>query len=412
MTATAVSPVPQGERIEVLDVLRGAAIFGILIANIMVVSGYFFLGAGERAALPTAAADGVAIFLIHALLEGKFYSIFSLLFGYGFAVQMQRAEAKGLDFPPLFRRRLTGLLLIGAAHAFFLWAGDILLLYALLGFLLIPFHRAADRTLVKGVVICLALPLVWYLLLFASGVGRFLVPPEGGAGEGPDIFAMMLAGFQGTSWFEAWRSNLIQFVGRWAELFISMRFPKVFGMFLLGFYLGRRGFGTDMAAARAVLRRAAIAGLTIGLPANLLMAWLQELEVYLPPSGLGVLQVVAASIGVPLLALGYAAALALAYHHGRTRAVLAPLGWAGRMALTNYLMHSLVMVTIFYGIGFGWHGRMGPAATTGLAVIICLAQVVLSRAWLRRYQFGPVEWLWRQFTYRRSVPLRRPLSAA
>lgn len=413
MTSGAVAPVGQGERIEILDVLRGAAIFGILIANMLVVGGYFFLSPDEQAALPTFASDEVVAHLIHVLLEGKFYSIFSLLFGIGFAVQLGRAAGKGIAFPALFRRRLTGLLLIGLVHAVFIWSGDILLLYALLGFLLVPFHRASDRTLLAGAVTVLALPVVIYLLLLALGAGDPFAAMEAATaeGDGPDFFTTLLAGFQGSNWLDAWRSNLMMLAGRWVDLFITMRFPKVFGMFLLGLYVGRSGLGLNIGRDRDLLRRLAILGLAIGVPANLLMARLQEMSVYLPASGLGLLQVVAASIGVPLLALGYAAALALLFHSSAGRRLLAPLGWAGRMALTNYLMHSVIMVTIFYGIGLGWYGRLGPTMTTVLALLICLVQVPLSAAWLARFQFGPVEWLWRQFTYRRRMPLRRVAAA-
>lgn len=410
MTSEVAGPIQRGERIEVLDVLRGAAIFGILIANMLVVSGYYFLTPEEQAALPTAASDGIVIYLIHVLLEGKFYSIFSLLFGIGFAVQLGRSAGKGTAFPALFRRRLSGLLLIGLVHAVFIWSGDILLLYALLGFLLIPFHRASDRTLLVSALTCLALPVLIYLLLLALSAGDPFATMAGATaeGDGPDFFATMLAGFRGTNWLDAWKSNLMMLAGRWVDLFITMRFPKVFGMFLLGLYLGRSGVGLDAGRDRGLLRRIAVVGIAIGVPANLLMAYLQEMGVYLPASGPGLLQVVVAAIGVPLLALGYAASLVLVFHSAAGRRLLAPLGWAGRMALTNYLMHSVIMVAIFYGIGLGWYGRLGPMMTTALALLICLVQVPLSRAWLQRFQFGPVEWLWRQFTYRRAIPLRRP----
>lgn len=406
MTQATAAPVAGPERIALLDVLRGASIFGIIIANMLVTSGYWFLSPGEQAALPTAALDGTVEFLIHVLVEAKFYSIFSLLFGIGFAVQWRRAEAKGLAFPALFRRRLLGLALIGFVHAVFIWAGDILFLYALLGFLLVPFHRVSDRALLRAAIICLALPVVVYLVMLAARVGAPLADAAATPDEPPAIFQMALDGMQGDSWSAAWRANLVLLVGRWMDLFLSVRFPKVFGMFLLGLYVGRTGIGLDAVRDGGLLRRLAVLGLVIGIPANLLMAWLQGQQVYLPASGLGLLQVVSASIGVPLLALGYAAMLALAFQ-GAGHRVLAPLGWAGRMALTNYLTHSVLMVWIFYGIGLGMFGRVGPAGTTVLSLLICLAQVPLSALWLSRFQFGPVEWLWRQFTYRRRIALRR-----
>ena len=325
-----------GDRIEVLDVLRGVAIFGILIANMLAAGGYFFLDSTARSALSTAAPDGVMLYLIHVLVEGKFYSLFSLLFGIGFAVQLGRAEAKGVAFPRLFRRRLVGLLLIGLVHATVIWAGDILLLYALLGFLLLPYLGASDRTLLRWVVACLAMPVAVYLLFLAAGVGDPFAAPAAGEGAAGDLMGMMIAGLRDGTWLESVRSNLMFLVGRWADLFISVRFPKVFGMFLLGFYLGRRGLGTDAVRDGALLRRTAWLGLGLGLPASALAGWLVEQGVYLPASPLGLLQTTAAAIGVPALALGYGACVVLAFETPIGRRILAPVGVVGRMALTNY----------------------------------------------------------------------------
>jgi uncharacterized protein len=412
MTVSA-GPVTAASRIDLLDVLRGVAIFGILIANMMVVSGYLFLAEAERALLPTAAADDVVAFLVRLLLEGKFYSIFSLLFGYGFAVQLASATARGAEFAPLFRRRLRGLLLIGLAHAVFLWYGDILLLYALLGFLLLRFRSSTDRTLLRVAAACLALPVVIYLIMLAVSLamGSGAPPPPPVADAGPDptaeFVAMMTTAWREGSWLDSFRANLFGLAGRWVDLFISVRFPKVFGMFLLGFYLGRRGFGADLDRDRPQLRRALIAGVAIGLPTSAAMAWLEGMEVYFPPSPLGLLQTVVAAIGVPALALAYAAGIALAFGSAQGRWLLGRVAPAGRMALTNYLMHSAIMIVLFYGWGLGWHGGMGPAITTPIALAICAAQVPLSRWWLSRYQFGPVEWFWRQYTYQARLPIRR-----
>lgn len=176
-------------------------------------------------------------------------------------------------------------------------------------------------------------------------------------------------------------------------------------MFLLGLFLGRRGLGVDPIRDGALLRRTVRLGLAFGLPANAVVAWLADQPVYLPASWPGLLQTTAAAIGVPALALAYSAAIVLAFGTPAGRRLLRPVGVAGRMALSNYLLHSVVMTVIFYGWGLGWFGRLGPAVTTPLAMLICALQVPLSRAWLARFRFGPAEWLWRQFTYRRRIPL-------
>jgi uncharacterized protein len=401
-------PIDGTERLSILDVLRGIAIVGILIGNMVVFSGYGFLTPVERAALPLAGGNTIAMFVIHVLVDGKFYSLFSLLFGFGFALQMRRAQSKGHDFPRLFRRRLLALFLIGLLHAVFIWAGDILMLYAMLGLLLLPLRNVGDRTLLRAVAACLLLPTLVYLAMLSAGMGDPFAPPaDRAAADGPDLFALMLAGFHGDSWLGAWQSNLIQLAGRWFDLFLSVRFPKVLAMFLLGFWLGRRGIGIDAARDGALLRRVVALGLLVGIPANIAMAWLIEQNVYLPASLPGLAQVVSATIGIPLLALAYAAAIVLAFHAAASRGLLSTFAAPGRMALSNYLMHSVVMTAVFYGWGLGWYGQVGPALTTLLALAVCLAQIGLSAAWLAQFKFGPVEWLWRCATYRRWVPLRR-----
>lgn len=403
------APVAPAERVAALDVLRGVAIFGILIANMVVVSGYWFLEEAERAAMPTAALDGWVYLLAEIFIEAKFYSIFSLLFGIGFAIQLNRADARGVVFPTFFRRRLLGLFLIGAFHAVFLWAGDILLLYALLGLLLVPFRQSSDRTLLRAAVICLLLPVVVYVLMLAAsgGGGPPPVPDTAGVRDAPpEFFQNMLLAFEEGSWFDAWKANLIYILGRWADLFFTVRFPKVFGMFLLGFLLGRSGVAEGRLPDLALLRRTVWVALGLGLPASVLHAWLAGQDVWFPASPLGLLQTTAATVAVPLLALGYSAAVALLLQRPAGTRLLAPLAAPGRMALTNYMLHSLIMTFIFYGWGLGWYGRIGPAVTTLLAFAICLVQVPLSRWWLSRYRYGPVEWLWRQFTYRQRIPLR------
>src|SRR6266550_8505768 len=170
------SPLPAHERIQALDVLRGVAVAGILLANVQVFFGLTFIPPDRVAALPTAAADSVASFLERVFVDGKFYSIFSLLFGIGFGVQLARGGDSAL---PRFKRRLRILLGIGAIHAFLIWAGDILLLYALLGFTMPWFARKSNRELVKWTVILLATPTALYVIALAIWmiVGRGAAPP-------------------------------------------------------------------------------------------------------------------------------------------------------------------------------------------------------------------------------------------
>jgi uncharacterized protein len=390
---------PVRERIVALDTLRGVAVAGILFANVLVFFGLIFMPPDRVAALTTAAADQVASFLERVFVDGKFYSIFSLLFGIGFGAQLSRGGEAAL---PRFKRRLWILLGIGAIHAFFIWAGDILMLYALLGFTMPWFARKSNRELVRWTVILLAIPTVLYLVALAiwSVVGFGAASGSPGGGMPP----AMLTYFEkiGTGGIkDAFIGNLVFLGGRWADLFATVRFPKVLGMFVLGLWTVRTGIALAPADHRPTLVRWGVLGWGIGLPANLIAAWTLEHWPYLPPSVGGLLGVVMQAIGVPMRALGYAATVALLVVDGRRFITMfAPVG---RMALTNYLMHSIVCVTLSYGFGLGLWWHTGASRAMAIAAAIIAVQIPLSALWLSRFRFGPVEWVWRRLTYGRPI---------
>lgn len=401
-------PVAADRRLHVLDVLRGFALLGILLANVLVFSG-LFLAARVGAPEPTP-LDEAASFAIEVFVHAKFYSLFSFLFGVGFFVFLSRAEAKGVAARQLFRRRLWLLLAIGLIHAMLLWAGDILTLYALLGFALIPFSGRSSRTLLAWAAGLLALPVLVYALMWMGGMPDTLAPPPaapGNAESGLDLVGRMIAGFRG-DYFDVLLANLIQLAGRWVDLFVTIRPPKVLGMFVLGLWVGQRGIANDLDAHVGLLRRVAAWGLGLGLPLNVLAAWLATDGVpYLPGSPLGMAEVVLATVGVPLLALGYAAGIVLLMRSVSVSRVLMVFAPVGQMALTNYLLQTVACMFVFYGIGFGLYGEVGTATAAGIALLIFALQVPLSLWWLGRYRFGPVEWLWRRMTYRTPLSIRR-----
>jgi uncharacterized protein len=397
--ASQAAVLPVRERIPALDTVRGVAVAGLLLANVLVFFGLTFISPARAAALPTAAADSVASFLERVFVDGKFYSVFSLLFGIGFGLQLARGGDAAL---PRFRRRLRVLLGIGAIHAFLIWAGDILMLYALLGFTMPWFARKSNRDLVRWTVMLLAIPTVIYIVVLVP----WLLTHRGSesASAGAAMPAGILHFFEaiGTGGFrDALVGNLVFLAGRWADLFATVRFPKVLGMFVLGLWTVRTGIALSPADHRAVLTRWARLGWAIGLPTNLVAAWALDHWPYLPPSLGGLLGVVMQAVGVPMLAVAYAATVALLVVDGRRFiAVFAPVG---RMALTNYLMHSIVCVTLSYGFGFGLWWRSGASRAMLIAVLIIAIQIPLSAWWLSRFRFGPVEWIWRRLTYGRPI---------
>ncbi|MGC2235171.1 MAG: DUF418 domain-containing protein [Pyrinomonadaceae bacterium] len=406
MSESQISPISSQERIEILDILRGLAVCGILIGNMQWFSGYGMMPPSLAALTPL--ADRITHFLVHFFVEGKFYSIFSFLFGFGFALQISRAEERGDTKASLFKRRLFWLLVIGLAHAYLLWAGDILSIYALMGFLLILFRRKSNDSLLKWAFALLAVPILTYLLIYILFVA--FVPPE--------ALAMVEAG-QTEMWNNAVKIvptsgylqiisdyNLHYIVGRYAGLILEMRLPKLLAMFLLGFYAYRRGFFQNLSSHQPFIRRVLIYGIVLGLIGNIAFAALAGHEAVFPPSPAGIVGVISYAFGVPALAFSFIALVATLWQKAAWRRLLSHLAPVGRMALTNYLLQTIICVIIFYGFGFGQYGRFGALKATLTALVIFLFQIITSSLWLKYFAYGPMEWIWRQLTYRQRLSLR------
>ena len=406
MTKSQISPISLQERIEILDVLRGLAICGILIGNMQWFSGYGFMP--QALAEQSPLADRFTHFLVHFFVEGKFYSIFSFLFGFGFALQIARAEERGDQTASLFKRRLFWLLVIGLVHAYLLWAGDILSIYAVMGFLLLLFRKKTNGALLKWAFALMVIPILTYILLYILFVA--FVPPEAlakfEAGQ-IDFWNQAVTKVQQSSYLQIVTDfNLNYIVGRYAGLIFEMRLPKILAMFLLGFYAYRRGFFQDLLSHQPFIRRVLVYGLVLGLIGNIAFAALAGKEAVIPPTPAGIAGVISYAFGVPALALFFIALVATLWQKAGWRRLLAFLAPVGRMALTNYLLQTVICVIIFYGYGFGQFGRVGAGAATLIALAIFLFQVLLSALWLKYFSYGPMEWIWRQLTYRQRLNLR------
>ena len=387
-----------------LDILRGVAIYGILLYNVDAFAGYEFLTGAQQAALPFSAADPAADFLLEFLVAGKFYSLFSFLFGVGFFVFMPRAAARGADPVRLFKRRLVGLTLIALAHTLLIWMGDILLTYAVLGFALIRFVRRDDRTVRRWALIWLAAPIPLYLVLL--GLARFATPPTPGADDSlPPILMKAIDGFARGNYLDIVRGNALFTAAGVVRRLVLMFFPRVLGMFLLGFYAARLNVFATLDEHRTLVRNTFALGLAIGLPLAFAGAVLGDSTAPRFPTVIGLFYMIAETIGTPALSLAYAAGICLLFQRApRAMRAFAPVG---RMALSNYLLHSVAGVLIFYGIGFGLWGRVSLTVLLAGATVFFGLQMMLSRWWLSVAAFGPAEWVWRMFTYKRRFRLFR-----
>lgn len=399
-------PVLAGERSALLDSLRGFALFGILVANMMGFIGFFFIQGAQAAALPLAQFNQISAFVLEWLVVGKFYSIFSLLFGIGFAIQLHRLEQRG-EGVPRYLRRLAVLFVIGLAHLLLLWLGDILALYALMGAVLLLFRWASDGALIRWAIVLWAIPILWSAAMHFGGLRPaepiYATAMQMFTAVGIDASKGPLAFYREPGLLSHLSAHPGEVLLRLGDLVYQMRFTKVLGMFLIGLWVGRRAIHADLDRYRPLLRRVAIIGIGVGLPLSAGKAALT-----MQPGAAPAIQFAAELLYVlstPTLALGYAAGFALLWRGGWA-SLLSWAAPAGRMALTNYLMQTVIQSMIFLGWGLGLIGTLGLVFVFPLSIAIFALQTAYSRWWLHHYRFGPVEWLWRSLTYGKRQPMR------
>lgn len=417
MKSTEALPINAKERIKLLDVLRGIAILFIFTANIPYLAGVFDMKPEEMEALSTYKIDYWVDILIRVFVEGKFYTLFSLLFGIGFAVQYQSFKSKGGSFPVFFSKRMLGLTLIGGIHLFVFWLGDILTLYALLGFVLIVFREVNNRTLIIWAIVLILLPILnWvsYVVVgFYPGIFYQLFDQLWVANSWPlrdnpgfgGMYADWMTILKETSLVQLFQMNLYQPLVRFGHLLEEARFFKILGIFLIGVWIGRRVLDGSLLSNKKLLKTTAYWGLLVGLPMNLIFVYSGEMGGLM--SYWGLLKVVSYALGVVPLTLGYISLLTLLWQSKRMRGFLNGFAPVGKMALSNYLFQTVFSMLIFYGVGFGFAGKVGYLVCILFVLLTFGWQVGFSHWWLARYKFGPVEWIWRQMTYGKVIDNRK-----
>lgn len=417
-TPTEARPVAASERLPLLDTLRGFALCGVFMANVYLwFSGRMFLSRAQYEAAYKDASwlDTVCNYVFGVLIGGRFVTLFSLLFGLGFAVQLGRAERRGASVVPVYSRRLTVMLLLGLAHLFLLFQGDIVSTYALLGFVLLLFHRRSDRTLLTWAAVLIFLaPLLEHVALHLPALlGRpgAEEAAKAAADRSTALKARVLDAFMHGAWWDTVRVGAAYYVGDLGRM-LSIFFPVIVGRFLLGLWAGRRRLFHDAPAHLPFFRRLLAWGLVLGLLSSgvgVLVGQLMSRKVLSPDSlpWLPYAMVPVRHLGEMGVASFYVAAITLLFQREAWRRRLSVLAPVGRMALSNYLLESVLGVAVFYGYGLGWMNTLGSAAQFAVALALFGLQVVFSRLWLARFRFGPVEWVTRSLTYGRAQPMRR-----
>ena len=406
------TPIKTHEREIFMDALRGFAILGIFIANLGFLSHY--QGSDKAGAWLFPGSDDTMSFFHHWLIEGKFYSIFSLLFGWGIALQVKRGLDKGVDALPTVKRRLCIMLLLGAIHLL-IWIGDIVFFYALLGFILLPFRKFSNKTLLITAVILILSPIVLYWLKMTFPVLNYPAELLNQTGDqlgeklnGIKSQATYIDFMQHGSWFDHLKNNISGLFYRYGYLFFVSRIPKVLGMFLIGYVIGRSDFYKNLVQNKKVVYWIIGLGLLIGLPANYQLAYYMSNfeDDYFGLKINGWYETIAYALGVVPLALAYVGLLMLSFQTTIGNKILLLISPVGKMAFSNYLMHSLIGNFVFLGAGLGYMGQVGPVYLTLFAILVFVFQIILSTIWLTYFQYGPIEWVWRSLTYNKRQPFR------
>lgn len=395
------------ERYIILDSLRGIALLGICLANFPEFSLYTFLDSHTQQAMSTAGIDAIVKYLQYIFIDGKFYTLFSLLFGIGFSIILSNSAQTGRNGTAIFYRRMGVLFLIGGCHLIFLWAGDILILYAFMGFFLPLFRKVSNKTLLIYAIVLLLLPVFidagveifnWNLAAPAIAATQYF---HAQAGITEQNFPVWLVESQ--HYIEVLRFNIAGSFIRLQEFIDGNRAFKVLGLFLLGLYIGRRRIYADLDHYKPLLKKALKYGLIIGLPTSVLYAWS---AMNARPFGLAAHSAIYAVSVVPF-SFAYIAAACLFYLKRRDSRVFSLFAAPGRMALTNYLMQSVFGMIIFYGIGFELGARTGLIYVELIAAAVFGIQIAYSYLWLHYNRFGPLEWGWRMLTYGKWLRLTR-----
>jgi len=432
-------PVSAAERFTSVDVLRGFALLGILAMNIV---GFAWPGPAYGNPLRGAGFEGTdraVWFFNHLVFEAKMMTIFSMLFGAGLVLMGERASARGALLRGVYYRRVLWLLVIGAIHAYLIWDGDVLFLYAECGLVLYLFRNKTPRTLIiLGVVLMmLIVPLVLGFTAAVDGMKAVSarVDAQVKAGETPGRFDKRIRDLWTNNLQKEFQPNEEQKAKNWNEEMATFRggylgivkhraFDVLMGQtvgFLLGglFFAGARmllGMGLmklgvfSAERSRRFYTGMVVLGYGIGLPLMVFDA-VQLINhefrsEYFLRGG-----VFYNAFGSLVVALGHVGLIMLIVQDGALTWLTRRLAAVGRMALSNYLTHSIVCTTLFYGYGFGLFGQINRTGLAAIVLAIWIFQLWISPIWLKHFRFGPAEWLWRSLTYWRLQPMK-PLPVA
>ena len=393
----------QQQRIITVDALRGIALFGIVLAHMI-----YWYSAGplpnELFTKYTDILSKIVPFINEILISGKFFAFFSFLFGLSFYLQMQSMESRNDNFLLRYGWRIVLLGIIGLVHHAF-WRGDILSIYAPLGILLMPMRKASNRViLIIGILFALNVPgKLIEAIKFLTSKGN----NNGGINMDPvAYYAIMSKANLGQLLRDNWNnlSTKFEFQVQSGRIYIT------YGFFLLGMYSGRMGWFRNIEDAKSIFKkickRTSILSLTlliiafsiIGANELFKLKWDQN-----PYIGF-IFGIIYDSFNAALVIL-YISGLTLLMYKPKWQKILFPFSTIGKLALTCYLLQTALGLILFYHVGFGLVAKTSPALNWGIAILFFGLQSIVGRWWLKRFNYGPVEWLWRSATFFKWYPM-------
>lgn len=393
------APTRPEDRIDAIDIVRGFVLFGVLIVNAW----------GTLAGPPITNPNRVD-WILNRLINGFFnyrsMATFSLLFGLGLAMQSDKARADGSSFGTFLLRRQGALLLIGVLHVLLFWNGDVLMTYAIIGLVLMPLLKAPRKVL----AFCSAFLFIAYELIITDTIKAPAVLMRASDNAVFDRSNTMSSAYATGSWGQAASLRIHE----WMLTFGGYR-PfafEIMAFFIAGVLVWRSGVFQSPATHRKAIREIVQATFWISIASTAVLEFTPaSLVMRIPPWFLPFFKHLYFG-SIPVMVAWYVFGILHLTQKPAWRKALGFLAPIGRMALTNYLMQSAVGVTVFCGWGFGRWGLWHIWQIAIYAIVLFVAQAVLSRWWLRRFQYGPAEWLWRSVTYGACQPLRRLHSTA
>lgn len=389
-------PVSKKERIRLLDIVRGFALLGVLLMNIYGFSGYGLIDADQAKGALFFSWDEYVEMVLRILMETKFVTIFSILFGVGFYIQFERARQRGIDFKIYFARRMFIMLIIGCIHAYLLWCGDIIRYYAVFGFTLIFVSGWSTKTILRvGIAFTVFIAATIYI------VQPFLdfqyVPGNPYRINRPEL---LFNAFANGTYLEVVEMNWqIDPIHNFLKV-STIRVAFIFGRILIGFWMGRIALFSHPEKHHKRINNWFWYGLIIGTMGSVAF-WMVSNDIIVLESPWLVWVPFAVIAGLLLHSLFYVSAIFKLYSFHRFRRFLSIFEPIGKMAFSNYIFQTLICLFIFYGCfqGPNLMGKVGPTILLLIGLMIFALQIILSRWWLKHHEFGPIEKLWRQLSY-------------